>query len=86
MNIVRRNADFPESIIDQYELTVLNDETATCSTPGSNLHGTIDLTLITEDLARVMKWKVLEEDDYATGSDHELIEWEIFKELPTIDK
>jgi hypothetical protein len=39
----RRNADFLESIIDQYELTVLNDETTTCSTPRSNLHSIIDL-------------------------------------------
>jgi hypothetical protein len=38
--------------------------------------------LITEDLARFIKRKVLEEDEYATNSGHELIEWGIFKELP----
>jgi hypothetical protein len=37
--------------------------------------------LVTEDQVRLMKWKVLGEDEYATSSDHELIKWEIFKEL-----
>jgi hypothetical protein len=78
----RRNVDFLESIIDRHELTVLNNKTTICSTPGFNLHCIVDLTLVTEDLVGFIKWKVLEEDGYAIGSNHELIEWEFFRELP----
>jgi hypothetical protein len=68
----RRNAVFWEELIKNEELMVWNTEDATRL--GSNNHSIIDLTLSSPNVE--LNWSIAEDKD-ATGSDHEVIIWEI---------
>jgi hypothetical protein len=68
----RKNAVFWEELIEQEELVVWNTEDATRL--GGTNHSFIDLTLSSPNLE--LNWSIAK-DKEATGSDHEVIVWEI---------
>ena len=72
-----RNAAFLEDLIVAHELRVLNDERETRPTRGGgSLHSIIDLTLATPEAGLDIEgWRVVEDDDQATTSDHVMLEW-----------
>ena len=63
--------------MDRHDLHVHNDDTATYWGDGDNNYSIIiDLTLTTPGVTgKIASWAVLEDDEHATGSDHEIIEW-----------
>jgi len=71
----QRDAAFCEGVIDQNGLEIENDVRPTCFWTREDHEGesVIDLTLANRP---IMKWCILT-DDHATGSDHEVIEWEV---------
>jgi len=69
----RRKAGFWENLIEEEELLVWNNEEATRSGPGAHNHSIIDLTLSSPNIE--LNWSIL--GNQATGSDHELIAWEV---------
>ena len=68
----RRNATFWEELIENKALVVWNTEDATRL--GGNSHSIIDLTLSSPNVE--LNWSIAGDMD-ATGSDHEVIVWEI---------
>ena len=81
----RRDARFLEELINTHNLQVLNDERAT--RPASTCHSIIDLTLATPEVANFCQdWKILDEDQEATGSDHVVIEWRWTKPASEVTK
>jgi len=72
---VQQNAGFWEDVIDENRLEIGNDGRPTHHWTRKDQEGesVIDLTLANR---RIVKWTILA-DDHATGSDHELIEWEV---------
>ena len=72
-----RNARFLEDMIRAHELLVLNDDHETRpARPGGSLHSIIDLTLATQGAGpSITDWRVVEEEDQASHSDHVIIEW-----------
>jgi hypothetical protein len=78
---LRRNHHFLEELMDDYGLIVKNDGTATrhpdCEVEEDEPPiSIIDLTLASPRIGhRVVDWRVLDDDRYATDSDHEIIEW-----------
>jgi len=70
-----RDAVFWEDIIDENGLEIRNDDRATHYWKRGDLEvkSVIDLTLANR---RIRKWTILAEN-HATGSDHEVIEWEV---------
>ena len=68
------NVTFWDGIIDEYVLEIGNDHRPTqhWARNGKQGESTIDLTLATRPIKR---WTILE-GSHATGSDHEVIEWE----------
>jgi len=68
----RRNATFWEELIENKALVVWNTEDATRL--GGNNHSIIDLTLSSPNVE--LNWSIAGDMD-ATGSDHEVIVWEI---------
>jgi len=70
----QHNAAFWEEIIDEYGLEIGNDDWPThhWARTGEEGESTIDLTLATR---LIMRWTIVE-GRHATGSDHEVIEWE----------
>ena len=64
-------------MIKTHELQVLNDDHETRPTRfGGSLHGIIDLNLATPGAGPgITSWKVLEEEDQASHSDHVMIVW-----------
>jgi hypothetical protein len=75
----RRNATFWEEIIEQHRLVIWNSEEATRSGPNTDRISIIDLTLASPDVE--MNWSLLR--DESTGSDHEVICWELLEEEMT---
>jgi len=73
----QRNQTFLEDLMDRHDLHVHNDDTATYWGDGDNNYSSIiDLTLTTPGVTgKIASWSVLEDDEHATGSDHEIIEW-----------
>jgi len=58
--------------MDRHDLHVRNDDTATYwGDRDNNYSSIIDLTLTTPG----QRGRLLEDDEHATGSDHEIIEW-----------
>jgi len=68
-----RNHTFWEWLIEEEDLFVWNTEEAMRIGPGVMNHSVIDLTI--SSLNMDMSWVLLGEE--ATGSDHELIGWEV---------
>jgi len=70
----QRNAISWEAIIDQYGLEIGNDDWPTHHWARNGKEGewTIELTLATRPITR---WTTMD-GSHATGSDHEVIEWE----------
>ena len=68
-----RNHTFGERLIEEENLFVWNTEEATRIAPGAMNHSIIDLTLSSPNME--LNWCLLGEE--ATGSDHELIVWEV---------
>jgi len=68
-----RNHTFWERLIEEEDLFVWNTEEATRMGPGAENHSIIDLTLSSPNIE--LNWCLLREE--ATGSDHELIAWEV---------
>jgi len=68
-----RNHAFWEQLINEENLLVWNTEEATRMGSGMEIHSTIDLTLSSPNME--LNWCLLGEE--ATGSDHELIVWEV---------
>jgi hypothetical protein len=73
----RRNAVFWEDLIEKEELMVCNTEEATRI--GGRNHSIIDLTLSSPNVE--LNWSIAGDKD-ATGSDHEVIVWEILRQGP----
>jgi len=73
MTTRNRNHIFWEQLIENEGLFVWNTEEATRIGPGAEIHSIIDLTL--SSLNVELNWSLLGEE--ATGSDHELIAWEV---------
>jgi len=73
-----RHHTFWERLIEEEDLFVWNTEEATRMGPGAENLSIIDLTLSSPNIE--LNWCLLGED--ATGSDHELIAWEV---LGTLD-
>jgi len=73
---VQRDAVFWEDVIDENGLDIGNDGEAThhWTREGHEGESVIDLTLANRPIT---KWSILADDDHATGSDHEVIEWEV---------
>jgi len=73
---VQRDAAFWEDVIDENGLEIGNDGEAThhWTREGHEGESVIDLTLANRPIT---KWSILADDDHATGSDHEVIEWEV---------
>jgi hypothetical protein len=71
----QRNAAFWEEVIDEKGLEIGNDGQSThhWTREGHEGESVIDLTLANRPMT---KWSILA-DDHATGSDHEVIEWEV---------
>jgi hypothetical protein len=71
----QRNAPFWEGVSDENGLEIGNDGRSTHYWTREDHEGesVIDLTLTNR---LIMRWTILE-DDHATGSDHEVIEWEV---------
>ena len=72
---VQRNATFWEDVIDENGLEIGNDGRAThhWTREGHEGESVIDLTLANRPRP---KWAILA-DNHPTGSDHEVIEWEL---------
>jgi hypothetical protein len=72
---VQRDAAFWEDVIGENGLEIGNDGEATLhwTRDGHEGESVIDLTLANRPIT---KWSILA-DDHATGSDHEVIEWEV---------
>jgi hypothetical protein len=72
---VQRDAAFWEDVIDENGLEIGNDGRPTHHWTREDQEGesVIDLTLANRP---IVKWTILA-DDHATGSDHEVIEWEV---------
>jgi hypothetical protein len=68
-----RNHIFWERLIEEEDLFVWNTEEATRMGPGARNHSVIDLTLSSPNIE--LNWCLLDEE--ATGSDHEVIAWEV---------
>jgi len=68
-----RNHAFWEQLINEENLLVWNTEEATRMGPGMEIHSIINLTLSSPNME--LNWYLLGEE--ATGSDHELIAWEV---------
>jgi len=69
----RSNATFWEDMIRKHELVIWNSEEATRAGPGAKNHSIIDLTLSTAAIS--LNWSLV--DGEATGSDHEVLLWEL---------
>jgi len=72
----RRNAPFWENLITNHSLVVWNSEEAT--RVGGNNHSIIDLTLTSASIE--LNWCI--DSKEATGSDHEVIVWEVLGGIP----
>jgi len=72
---VQRDAAFWEDVIDENGLEIGKDGEAThhWTREGHEGESVIDLTLANRPIT---KWSIMG-DDHATGSDHEVIEWEV---------
>jgi len=72
---VQQNGKFLENVIDENGLEIGNDGRAThqWTREGHEGESFIDLTLANRPIT---KWPILA-DDHTTGSDHEVIEWEV---------
>jgi len=72
---VQWDATFWESVIDENGLEIGNDGRPTPHWAGEGQGGesVINLTLANRPIVR---WTILA-DDHATGSDHEVIDWEV---------
>jgi len=68
-----RNHTFWERLIEEEDLFVWNTEEAMRMCPGAENHSIIDLILSSPNIE--LNWCLLREE--ATGSDHELIAWEV---------
>jgi len=73
---VQRDAVFWEDVIDENGLEIGNDGEAThhWTREGHEGESVIDLTLANRSIT---KWSILADDNHPTGSDHEVIEWEV---------
>jgi len=73
---VQQDAVFWEDLIDENGLEIGNDGEGThhWTREGHEGESVIDLTLANRPIT---KWSILADDDHATGSDHEVIEWEV---------
>jgi hypothetical protein len=78
----RRNATFWEGMIEKFGMVVWNSEKGTRSGPGTDSVSIIDLTLSSQ--GATLNWSLLEEE--ATGSDHEVICWEILGSQGTVGR
>ena len=65
-----------ENVIDENGLEIGNDGEAAhhCTREGHTGKSVIDLMLANRPIT---KWSILSDDDHATGSDHEVIQWEV---------
>jgi len=72
-----RNHTFWERLIEEEDFFVWNKEEATRLGPGAENHSIIDLTLSSPNIE--LNWCLLKKE--ATGSDHELIAWEVLGTL-----
>ena len=70
----RQNAVFWENLITEHALVIWNSEEATRMGARASNHSIIDLTLTSPSLE--LKWRIAQEEE-ATGSDHEVIVWEV---------
>jgi hypothetical protein len=72
---VQRDAAFWEDVIDENGLEIGNNGEATYhwTREDNDCESVIDLMLANRPIT---KWSILA-DDHATGSDHEIIEWEV---------
>jgi len=73
---VQWDAAFWEDVIDENGLEIGNDDgevTHHCTTDGHEGESVIDLMLVNRPITQ---WSILA-NDHATGSDHEVIEWEV---------
>jgi hypothetical protein len=77
---VQRDAAFRDGVIDKNGLEIGNDGEAThhWTREGHEGEKVIDLTLVNRPIP---KWSILA-DDHATGSDHEVIVWEVQVDSP----
>jgi len=66
-----RNNAFWERLIQEYDLVVWNSEEETRMGAGAKIHSIIDLTLSSPKVA--LNWSM----GPATGSEHELLQWEV---------
>jgi len=66
-----RNIAFCEQLIQEHDLVVWNSEEETRMGGGADIHSIIDLTLFSPEV--VLNWST----GPATGSDHELLHWEV---------
>ena len=78
----RRNATFWEDLIEKEDLFIWNNEEATRCGPAASNHSIIDLTLASPNLD--LEWSVL--SDQQTGSDHEVIAWEVLAKEEVVGK
>ena len=63
-------------LIDDFNLRACNSGEATYFKNGSSYSSAIDLTLAGSEV-QVEKWEVIKDDEATTGSDHEVISWEV---------
>ena len=72
----RRNATFLETLIQKYELQVMNDDEDICYTMrgGNVIWSIIDVTLAKGDVGNDFMVETLSEDDDAMLSDHMMIQ------------
>ena len=68
-----RNSAFWEELIQDHDLVIWNSEEETRMGAGANLHSIIDLTLSSP--AVELNWCIV--SGHASGSDHEILQWEI---------
>lgn len=69
----RKNATFWEEVIENFDMVIWNPEQGTRKASVSDTVAIIDLTISTPGIT--LNWILLEEE--ATGSDHEVICWEL---------
>jgi ribonuclease HI len=75
LNAPARNHRYLEDFIDTHALSPVGDGEATCFSPNATNYSVIDLVLVTQEIADNVNTKTMNEDAYATGSDHHIIRW-----------